>query len=59
VAITGLLLFIPPLTAFFEFAQLSIRDLLLAIGIGFISVIWYELVKIKARLSSRKATAAS
>ena len=54
IAITGLLLFVPPLTSFFEFKTLSISQLLTCIGIGFISVIWYELVKVKTRLSSNR-----
>lgn len=52
ITITGLLLFVPPLTAFFEFESLNISQLFTCIGIGFISVIWYELVKIKTRLKS-------
>lgn len=49
ITITGLLLFIPPLTNFFEFETLNISQLFSCIGIGFTSVIWYELVKIKTR----------
>ena len=52
ITITGLLLFVPSLTAFFEFESLNISQLFTCIGIGFISVIWYELVKIKTRLKS-------
>jgi Ca2+-transporting ATPase len=48
--ITGLLLYVPALTKFFTFETLTISELLMSIGIGFISVIWYELVKIKKRL---------
>ncbi|MEO6547309.1 MAG: cation-translocating P-type ATPase [Ferruginibacter sp.] len=47
ITITGLLLFVSPLTAFFEFETLTITQLFTCVGIGFISVIWYELVKIK------------
>tara|TARA_R110000787_G_scaffold268693_1_gene375268 strand:+ start:8288 stop:10792 length:2505 start_codon:yes stop_codon:yes gene_type:complete len=52
ITITGLLLFVPTLKAFFEFESLNISQLFTCIGIGFISVIWYELVKIKTRLKS-------
>lgn len=52
IVITGLLLFVPPLTSFFEFQTLNFSQLAICIGIGFISVIWYELVKIKTRLKS-------
>ena len=44
--ITGLLLYVKPLTKFFAFEHLNIGQLLISIGIGFISVIWYELVKL-------------
>lgn len=49
--ITAALLYIPILTAFFEFTILPLKHLLLSIGIGFISVIWYELVKFKKRMT--------
>ncbi len=48
--LTGLMLFIPSLTSFFEFETLNISQLLTSVGIGFLSVIWYELIKIKTRL---------
>jgi Ca2+-transporting ATPase len=50
ITIIGLLLFVPPLTTFFEFETLTVSQLFTSIAIGFISVIWYELVKIKTRL---------
>ena len=52
IVITGLLLFIPPLTTFFEFETLTISQLFICVGIGFVSVIWYELVKIRTRLKN-------
>ena len=52
ITITGLLLFVPQLTAFFEFESLNISQLFTCIGIGFISVIWYELVKIKTQIKN-------
>ncbi|SMO65982.1 cation-translocating P-type ATPase [Solitalea koreensis] len=45
VIITGLLLFVKPLTHFFQLATLSRVQLLISIGIGFISVIWFEALK--------------
>lgn len=45
IAITGALLYIQPLTTFFLFEHLSIPNLCISIGIGFLSVIWYEVVK--------------
>ncbi|MEO5909906.1 MAG: cation-translocating P-type ATPase [Pelobium sp.] len=50
--ITGLLLFVPPLTTFFEFERLNIPKLLTCVGVGFVAVIWFELVKLKTRLKS-------
>ncbi len=49
IAITGLLLYIKPLTKFFQFEHLEINQLLIAIGIGIVSVIWYEFVKLWKR----------
>ncbi|MEO7046677.1 MAG: cation-translocating P-type ATPase, partial [Ferruginibacter sp.] len=52
ILITGLLLFVPVLANFFQFEVMSIGQLFTCIVIGFVSVIWYELVKIKTRLKS-------
>ena len=54
IVITGLLLFVPPLTSFFEFETLTFSQLSICIGVGFVSVIWYELVKMKTRLKSNR-----
>ena len=43
--LTAMLLFIPPLTDFFEFSALGTLQILISAGIGFLSVIWYELIK--------------
>ncbi len=43
--ITALLLFVPTLTTFFKFSPLSGNQLLISSGAGFLSVLWYELVK--------------
>lgn len=45
IAIVGLILYIKPLTTFFEFESLNLCQLSTCITIGFISVIWFELVK--------------
>lgn len=47
--ITGLLLYVPVLSDFFGFQMLGILELSISIAVGFISVIWYELVKINTR----------
>ena len=45
IALVGLILYLNPLTVFFEFESLNLYQLLTSIIIGFISVIWYEIVK--------------
>jgi P-type Ca2+ transporter type 2C len=45
ISITGLLLYVKPLTAFFEFETLNFKQLLVCIAIGFISVVWVEALK--------------
>jgi Ca2+-transporting ATPase len=45
IALTGSLLYIKPLTRFFEFESLNLPQLGVCVGIGFTIVIWYELVK--------------
>lgn len=49
IVITGLLLYVPSLMRFFKFDYLTIEQLLIAVGVGSISVLWYELVKIWKR----------
>ncbi|MGZ3753284.1 MAG: cation-translocating P-type ATPase, partial [Mucilaginibacter sp.] len=57
IAILGLLLFVKILTKFFGFEPLNLPELLISITIGFVSVIWYELIKwIKRIRSSRRQT---
>ncbi len=48
-AMAGLLLFVKPLANFFEFEPLNLSQLFICIGIGFLSVIWYEVVKWRTR----------
>lgn len=49
-----LLLYVPTFTEFFLFERLSANDLGLCILIGLISVLWYELVKLRLRLKNKK-----
>lgn len=51
ITLTALLLYIPPLTAFFKFTQIDAPQLFIGIATGFIAVIWYEFVKIRTRLN--------
>lgn len=52
--ITALLLYIPVFTKFFEFESINLSQLAICIGIGFTSVIWYEVVKFIKRKKSAK-----
>lgn len=54
VAITGLLLYVPPLAGFFKFQPLAAGQLLISIAAGFICVIWFEAVKWRNRLTGKK-----
>lgn len=49
IAITSLIFIVEKLTAFFEFGQLNLFQLSIGIITGFISVIWYELIKWQKR----------
>ena len=51
IAVVGLILYINPLTIFFEFETLNLLQLSSCIGIGFISVIWFEIVKYIKRIN--------
>jgi Ca2+-transporting ATPase len=50
IVICAALFYIKPLTTFFEFESLTILQLLICIGAGFLSVIWYEGIKWKKRI---------
>lgn len=47
--LTGLILYIAPLTRFFEFETLNLKQLLTCSAIGFASVVWIEMVKLLKR----------
>ncbi|MGB5498041.1 MAG: cation-translocating P-type ATPase [Maribacter sp.] len=48
---TGLLLFVDPLTRFFEFETLDVSQLSISIVTGFLFVVWYEFIKWGKRIS--------
>lgn len=52
IAITGLLIFVPVFARFFGFEMLNLSQILICIVVGFVAVIWYEFVKLKARQKS-------
>ena len=43
--VLGLLLYVPPLTRFFDFETISLSQLGISLGIGAASVLWFELIK--------------
>ncbi len=49
VLITALLLYIKPLSNFFKFEHLNVVQLGVSVAIGFLSVIWFEVVKLLKR----------
>ena len=51
VVTTGLLLYVPTLAVFFKFETLNVTQLIISIGVGFIAVIWIELIKWRNRNS--------
>ena len=59
ITIVGLILYIKPLTIFFEFEKLNLLQLLTCIAIGFISVIWFEIVKLIKRVKRTPADRAA
>ena len=54
IALVALILYVNPITKFFEFETLNLTQLLICIAIGFASVIWYELVKLIKRTKAIK-----
>jgi Ca2+-transporting ATPase len=53
IALLGLLIFVKPLAKFFGFESLNLSQLSISIAIGFLSVIWYEIIKWRKRLNER------
>ncbi|MCX6180750.1 MAG: cation-translocating P-type ATPase [Bacteroidetes bacterium] len=49
VLLSASLLYVKPLTQFFEFEMMNLFQLLFCIGMGFISVIWFEVLKFGKR----------
>jgi len=59
VGITLLLLFVPPFTKFFQFERLDINQLGISVGIGMLSVLWFEIVKLWKRKQISKTAISS
>ena len=51
--ITALLLYVPSLSAFFSFEPLNGSQLVFSVSVGFMAVIWYEIVKIWKRNTAK------
>ena len=51
-ALTISLVFVPAFAHFFEFEQLSAIQLFISAGAGFVSVIWFESVKLSNRMKA-------
>jgi len=56
ISLTGTILFVPDISAFFQFQKLSLTQLGFSILIGSVSVLWFELVKLWKRNTSKFPT---
>jgi P-type Ca2+ transporter type 2C len=56
IALVGLLLFVQPLTTFFKFERLNAPQLLTCVAVSFISVMWFEVVKLIKRKKQVQST---
>ena len=54
IALTALLLYIKPMALFFKFEELNVQQLLISFVTGFISVTWYEVIKLNKRMRISK-----
>ena len=52
----GLLLYVKPLTRFFKFEHLTLFQLWISVGISFLCVIWYEVIKWRKRTKNMNKT---
>lgn len=51
---TALLLYVPFLAQFFNFEQLSLKEVAISVGVGSMSVLWYESIKIYKRIATTR-----
>lgn len=54
IGLVALLLYVKPLTSFFGFESLSLSQLSICIAVGFLSVIWYEVIKFIKRIRQKQ-----
>jgi Ca2+-transporting ATPase len=45
ISITALMIFVKPLTRFFQFETMNLVQFSISVGVGILSVLWYEIVK--------------
>ncbi len=58
ISITGILLYVKPISSFFQFETLELQQLSMCCAAGILSVIWYELVKWQKRVKENRKAAA-
>lgn len=54
VVLLGLILYVKPLTDFFEFETMNFMQLVICVTIGFITVIWFEIAKLIQRTNTKR-----
>lgn len=54
VVLLGLILYVKPLTDFFEFETMNFMQLVICLTIGFITVIWFEIAKLIQRTNTKR-----
>lgn len=52
IGICAILIYVKPLSKFFQFEALNLAQLLISVSLGFLFVIWFELVKWRKRVSN-------
>jgi Ca2+-transporting ATPase len=54
IVLTAVILYLPPVTSFFSFEQLNVFQLGICVLVGFVSIIWFEIVKWRKRNSASR-----
>jgi P-type Ca2+ transporter type 2C len=57
ISLVGMMIFLPSISGFFGFSKLNAAQLLICLSTGFISVIWFEIVKWKKRIETTSVEA--
>ena len=56
VAMSGLLFYVPFLAKFFQFEPLNLAQISISMGVGFVFVIWFEVIKWKERMKTSQSS---